>query len=133
MAAIPSDIGNSYSSSWLKEAHESPRECVGLVSSVMKLVEWRGVVGAPCSLSPEREAELAEDNVGSGEGASVRGLTAAVESPAGPSGLRIRSMARDLWSRFDGWPRCVSESCVKDVRTLCILSTDSCWISRERP
>lgn len=102
MAAIPSDIGNSYSSSWLKEAHESPWECVDLVSSVMKLVAWRGVVGASWSLVPEVDAELAEDNVGSGEGTSVRGLTAAVESPAGPSGLRIRFMAKDWWSRFDG-------------------------------
>lgn len=99
----------------------------------MKLVAWTGVVGASWQFVPVGDAELAEDNVGSGEGAYVRGLTAAVESPAGPSGLRMGTMARDLWSRFDGWPRCVSESCVKDVRTLCILSTESCCTSRKEP
>jgi hypothetical protein len=45
VAAIPSEIGNSYSSSWLKEDHELLRECVDVVSSVMKLASWWEVVG----------------------------------------------------------------------------------------
>jgi hypothetical protein len=125
VAAIPSEIGKSYNSSWRKEGHELLRECVGLVSSVKELAPWRGVGEASWLLVPVGVAGSTKDKVGSDEQPSVLGPTAVVEFPAVPSRVLIRSMARDVRPESDKWRRWVSESCIEDVKTLCIPSTES--------